>query len=568
MRDNSIKKKLLVLLSLIILVVSILIGGSYAYFKIQVGGSKKQVVQAGDITLILDEGDDLSTILASHNIPMKDEDGKQTEEFTFSIVNKNTNDVAYTLYIVDDTLTDGAVRVADSNIKYYLIKDEIERSPALLSTLETDTTGRILDEELIAGKTGDTNTVIQYSLRFWLDYDAGNEVMGQEFSIKLVVVTEQVPLFKDMIIDAKPVTAQMFNYSASGHNGDGTLMVDSTHGIYTMDDDDGPSAFYRGNVDNWVQFGEYAVDHYVYRYVKGTATYEFANLDSCAAFVTEYGNEGDTCTEDNRILKYPVGTPMYWRIVRINGDGTIRMVYSGTSTDAFGFDTGIGASMYNTAYDNPMFSGYTYNRTTTEMSSLVKTEIDNWYNSNLANTDFDSYVVEGKFCSNTSNYSEFPELFEGVYAFDSYRRTAAMWAGEDSNPSLKCPETKETFGGSYNLKAGMMTVDEMVMAGAVYGFGFYNTDFYLYNGVGFWSMSPAVFMGTATTYGTSGNGQGTVSYLWSSGTLFGIEDPDAVINPMGLVRPVINLRKDVLFQEGTNGSIVAPYKLSMTDSSN
>ena len=86
------------------------------------------------------------------------------------------------------------------------------------------------------------------------------------------------------------------------------------------------SYYFRGNVENNnVQFGQYTKDYYVYRY----DDMDFLTLDSC-----QYYNS--SCRETNRILKYNAGTPMYWRIVRVNGDGSLRLIYNGTSTSATG----------------------------------------------------------------------------------------------------------------------------------------------------------------------------------------------------------------------------------------
>ena len=84
--------------------------------------------------------------------------------------------------------------------------------------------------------------------------------------------------------------------------------LDSEIGLYATNDDDGTSYFYRGAVEN--------------------------NYLSFAGFV--------------------------WRIVRINGNGSIRLIYSGTSTNATGSATSIGTSQYNSRYFDPTYVGYKY----------------------------------------------------------------------------------------------------------------------------------------------------------------------------------------------------------------
>ncbi len=78
---------------------------------------------------------------------------------------------------------------------------------------------------------------------------------------------------------------------------------------------------------------------------------------------------------------------IYWRIIRINGDGTIRIIYDGTSTHDNGEvseDRYVGISPYNDAYDDNMYLGYMYTDGEahgTNTSSSIKIANDNFYTS-------------------------------------------------------------------------------------------------------------------------------------------------------------------------------------------
>ena len=52
----------------------------------------------------------------------------------------------------------------------------------------------------------------------------------------------------------------------------------------------------------------------------------------------------------------------YWKVVRINGDGTIRLIYNGTTPNATGIYTSINNTnyQYNTRYQDPTYVGYMY----------------------------------------------------------------------------------------------------------------------------------------------------------------------------------------------------------------
>ena len=81
------------------------------------------------------------------------------------------------------------------------------------------------------------------------------------------------------------------------------------------------------------------------------------------------------------------GQPLYWRIVRINGDGSIRLIYNGTSTARTGNSTMINTSKaFNSSYNNNMYVGYMYKSGDVHgltTNSNIKTTLDNWYLANL-----------------------------------------------------------------------------------------------------------------------------------------------------------------------------------------
>ena len=132
--------------------------------------------------------------------------------------------------------------------------------------------------------------------------------------------------FLDKILEDNELKAEiphMFNYTsngeyhtASGYNYNSDYI---TRGLYSNKDEDGITYYYRGNIENnYVQFGEYKEDYYVYRYEESWGAYDFVTLDSCQHY-------NRNCSESNRVLKYSAGTPMYWKIIRINGDESLKI---------------------------------------------------------------------------------------------------------------------------------------------------------------------------------------------------------------------------------------------------
>ena len=103
----------------------------------------------------------------------------------------------------------------------------------------------------------------------------------------------------------------------------------------------------------------------------------------------------------------------YWRIVRINGDGSIRVIYNGISTETTGDSTMINSSQaFNSSRDRSEYVGYMYTEgeqhgNTT--NSPIKDILDTWYTTNIANKEYETQISkEAGFCGDrelTSGYS-------------------------------------------------------------------------------------------------------------------------------------------------------------------
>ena len=210
--------------------------------------------------------------------------------------------------------------------------------------------------------------------------------------------------------ELKQEIPHMFNYASNGNytNYDMEALNDPnyiTEGLYSNVDEDGTTYYYRGNIkNNNLQFGAYDEDYYVYGGLVEDNSQYYQSQESCQA-----AGVGDCSSQPLA----PAGSKMYWKIVRINGDGSIRLIYNGTSANDSSFT--IGSTPYNLNDDDPKYTGYTYDNGT---DSFVKREIDTWYNNTLGrNSAYDSMVILGRFCSDSSGYN-----YDGDGSFASYDR--------------------------------------------------------------------------------------------------------------------------------------------------
>ena len=237
----------------------------------------------------------------------------------------------------------------------------------------------------------------------------------------------------------------------------------------------------------------------------------------------------------------------YWRIIRINGDGSIRMIYDGTSAHANGessSDRQTGTSAYNSSYNASYYVGYTYQMNMQRpanknggTASTIKGVLDKWYTTNIVGKGLDDKVISTPgFCNDRSTASYDNWSTSSSFNYASYERVYTT-----RQPILQCSNNIDL----YTTEVGLITADEVMFAGGTTSVSG-NNKYYLYTGQAYWTMSPY----------ESFNGRSFVFGLLSSGALY---DGDSVNADILGVRPVINLSADVTFT-GT-GTMNDPYQV-------
>jgi len=182
MKDDNKKKVFMIGMS-VLLVLVLVIGGTYAWFTLQLNGTKVNVLKAGTLSLILNDENSVG-INSDKAVPMLDEVGETLDPYHFTLENQSDIASEYTIYLDDMDLEDGETRMSDSFVKYQLTKDRTKNTALLSTTGENP--NRILDTGTING-----NTTITYDLRLWIDENTGNEVMGTTLRTKIRVVATQ-----------------------------------------------------------------------------------------------------------------------------------------------------------------------------------------------------------------------------------------------------------------------------------------------------------------------------------------------------------------------------------------
>ena len=298
------------------------------------------------------------------------------------------------------------------------------------------------------------------------------------------------------------------------------LTTDNTKTLYTGTENGTTVYYFAGNAtDNWVKFGKNA-----------------SNKD------------------------------LYWRIIRTNADGGVRLLYHGTSTTAT--DAVINTSTaFNTTYNNPMYVGYMYgtsgslvNNRTNANNSTIKTTIDNWYKDNL-NTNY------GKYISTTAVYCNDRSVTNGTYSTSSsFDYAAYTRLGSNKTPSYDCSVTEDKFtvdtstgNGKLTYPIALMTADEVSFAGGLYGNN--AQTWYYYNSVKgsstgstwWWLLSPRNW-----------NGSNADVFLVLGSSYPGRLNVSGVYGTNG-VRPSVSL-KSCVKTSGGDGSASTPYTIEESTS--
>ncbi len=152
----------------------VLVGTSYAFYKYSKVGQKKNQVTTGNFQVSFQE--ESGAISLKNTYPMKDEEGKSLEPFTFSVENKGNITAKYQISIVEDENN----TLDRSSLRYELKKQGEEGEISNLDDLV------IKNNVTLDGLQKDT-----YELRIWLDENTGNEAMGKIWKGKVQVVAEE-----------------------------------------------------------------------------------------------------------------------------------------------------------------------------------------------------------------------------------------------------------------------------------------------------------------------------------------------------------------------------------------
>ena len=564
------KQTILVVASLLVVVLSV----TLAYFTAQIIGKGKDVsVSSADLKIIFTDTDG--------NIEGNDITPGWSNSKTFTVKNESNGTYKYDIIIKDlvntfktykyleykITSTDGGYNMTDYS---YLPKASIKEDVALAYEISID-----------KGKTHTYTIEIKYVNDEYVDQSID---MGQSLSGTIYIREFTKPTMKltDKLMADNPTIGTRTTFTA--------FTETNTKKLYKATEQIGTNPvkdvyYFAGDAkNNWVKFGKTTESSCTY---KGKDVL-FANMTDETTKTPENETE---CTSTNicyvgEIGGYAVGLTesecsgmegtkwitekatwseakkdIYWRITRTNADGSIKLLYAGTSPDTE--KAYIGESVFNPTDNDPMYVGYKYgtsgslenNRLNTN-DSTIKTYVDNWYKNNL--TAYTKYLSkDAVYCNDRNLASGQSYSTKNNFNYAPYERIE-----KNKQPTYNCTNMNDAFSvNNTNAKldypVGLMTIDELSYAGgkswtkltAPYVWYYTNA-----NGESItcnapsWSLSPRIWYGTYSS---------TNVWRWNDSYYLGSFLPADVVDSIA-VRPSVSLLSCNLISRG-DGSPKKPY---------
>jgi len=548
------KKITMIIISVIALMI-VIFGVTYAYWVVTKSQKNQNLITAACIQFELSgESNDIQLL---DQFPLSDADGLKLTPYEFTITNNCATELDFQIAL--ESIGTASTTVSQSALKVALYEKETELSkitPRLLSSFSTVdptvsnafTANKLLNGYLEGKSNSSTKDVKTYNLLIWVDENAPVTESNKTFKSKITVsagvgiVTAKNP-YKSGTLAYKIID----NYgienivSLDGTDAFSKITTADEAGLYITSEGDGTSYYFRGApTDNYVKF---------------EVPDAYCPYGNCPTY-GEYETETSCNEEAENGAPWSVGDcelignrSMYWRIVRINADGTIRLAYDGNQAVDNGVAHNVATENHSGEYDiyYNHYSNVTYDEVFDD-SEIANLNFYNgsdysaysqlsyyWYDTHLSN--FSKYLSSSTFCSDMDVYTT--SQYEDHYCssssnglctnkhFNAYDRLY-----NKKEPKLLCTEKSSI---------GLLTADEIAFAGAVYGQN--NKTFYLYTGSEFWTMTPHNFDNNP--------------YSGASVFTYGSSLSSNQINYTLVSRPVINLKAGITYTgEGTKDN---PY---------
>ena len=557
------KKQIIITLIAIISLIVITVGVTYAFFNYAKEGTTDNVVKTGGITFLYTEVSGVGKgISLTEAYPVSDSIGKvqvgEGKVFDFKVTSniEMNSSIGYQVTARKKT----GSTLANSAVKVYLTEVNGTEQELLLSKYsELDQTDKVdsskYDERILYEATVPANTANyekNFRLRMWVDENtdfSDGSMNDKTFTLTVnvyadgKVVTDNLDTTNtlDSITVSDCTLDPVFNsatteYSCTVKNNISSVNVNATatstkakvRGLGAKDltvgkntipirviAEDGSEKIYSVNVTRKggvTSLKNEIMENKIITANPTLTTTSEASGDESGLYKSTDTNSGKPTyyfrgNVENNYVSFAGFT---WRIVRVNEDGTIRIVMQ----DGINSNANIA---FNSNYNNYTYMYYT--------NSQAKTTLESWYQTNIGS--------KADLAKNVASGAYYCEQAKAKYSDSWTSGSATMTTYNKYTPDFKC-SSDGNGKGVVNASVGLLSYDEVVYAGGYYGQN--NNNYYLYNNTYFWTMSPAGF-------------SGSYSAVWYVAAESGIVYRDSVANTLCL-RPVLILNADTQISDG------------------
>ena len=621
------KQKIILSVTGIFIVLLILVGLTYGYFLTRINGNtnaKSISVTTANLEIEYNDNNDIITgnkIEPGITLPSKTftvtNNGNGTVDYNVGLVNiinnfVNTNDLVYSLSCtssVTNKKCNGTDETAFPTLNSYIVnnsidKDEVQTYVITVTYKETNTDqsddmGKELSAKIDIFDT--KSLTIQGSVKNSSENDyvvihskeQESQILNGNYKFIGILPDEH----KITIKNRKTTTTKETNLSVSK----GTPSVSGSKIIY---DDEKNVADMDININNNTVTLDItkisnppqtlkdailasAKKGGVNRTTLGSTVTEFTSISGENERVLNNAPDdyGDSYYFRGNVLdNYVSFANKTWRIVRINGNGSVRLGLDDVAKDSSGT---VITTVFNSNANDNAYVGYMYGTAGSTSydathkninDSTIKTAVDKWYEDNLK-TNYANYLADTLFCNDKTLASN---GIGGVATQLGYGTNETYYASAErlqystgttdittSKPTFKCAESATNDYSRFTVSAmtlpngnktngnlkypiGLLSADETAFAGA-YKYGKANKKYYLYNPSitsDWWLSAPNYYIGVdAGAWYVSGSNSAITDIRVS----FAFE-------PFAF-RPSINLKADILVSGG-DGTISNPYIIS------
>ena len=572
MKDK--KKQIIITLIGIISLIVITVGVTYAFFNYAKEGTTDNVVKTGGITFLYTEVSGVGKgISLTEAYPVADSIGKvqvgEGKVFDFKVTSNISMNSSIGYQVTARKKTGSTL--ANSAVKVYLTEVNGTEQELLLSKYsELSQTDKVdsskYDERILYEGTVPANTANyekNFRLRMWVDENtdfSDGSMNDKTFTLTVnvyadgKVITDNLDTTNtlDSITVSDCTLDPVFNsdtteYSCTVKNSVESVTVNATatsskskvRGLGTREltvgkntlpirvtAEDGSEKIYNVNITRKRKATSLKNEIMKNKIITAEPTLTTSSnntSDASGLYASTATNTGKPTyyfrgNIENNYVNFAGFT---WRIVRVNEDGTIRIIMQ----DGINNNARYQFNLNNSNYTHMYYS-----------NSEVKTQLENWYQTNIGSKlDLAKNVVSGAYYCEQAKAKQSDSATSGSATMTTYNKYT---------PDFKC-SSDGNGKGLVNANVGLLNYDEVVYAGGYTNQN--NSNYYLNNPVIYWwTMSPDGF-------------SGSFSNVWIVNSTGSVSDT-YVVNSRHL-RPVLSLNADTQISDG-DGSKENPFVVS------